>query len=65
MTDNPMPFRTWAERGEYPSLNTLYDWTRPGEVNTEMMRAGVIVRVHGRWLFCPDSWRKYVAQKAA
>lgn len=56
---NPMTFQQWAERGEYPHIGTLYNWTRPGEVRDEMLRAAVIKRVAGRWLFNPQRWRAY------
>ena len=57
--NNPIPFNEWEKRGEYPHRGVLYNWTRPGQVRDEMMGAGVIARVNGRWLFNPHRWREY------
>ena len=59
MTDNPVPFKTWAEHAEYPTLGILYNWTRPSSVRDELLAAGVIARINGRWLFNPPRWREY------
>lgn len=66
MLDNPLTFQEWAAGGNsYPSLGTLYNWTRPGEIRNTMLRAGVIVRVNNRWLFSPAKWRDYCSSQAA
>ena len=57
---NPVTFRQWAESdNSYPTLDTLYNWTRPGERRDRMIAAGVIRRINGRWLFNPVRWRQY------
>ena len=63
MSDNPVTFQEWAYRGEYPHKGVLYNWTRPSEIRDEMMEAGVIVRINGRWLFNPPKWREYCVNK--
>lgn len=65
MTDLPVPFDVWSDRGEYPSRNVLYSWTRPGHRCEELKAAKVIMRVHGRWLFNPARWREYAERHAA
>ena len=64
MTDNPMPFSEWAENGDpYPTIGVLYNWTRPSDLRNELMDAGVIARINGRWLFNPRIWRDFCANQ--
>jgi hypothetical protein len=63
MSDNPMPFQEWNKCGEYPNLGVLYNWTRPGSLRDELMAAGVLARINGRWLFNPPKWREYCANQ--
>ena len=66
MLDHPVTFQEWDANGDsYPTKGTLYNWTRPGATHDEMLRAGVIVRIGGRWLFNPENWRKYCSRQAA
>jgi len=60
MSDNPVTFSWWKENGDsYPTLGVLYNWTRPSELRDELMTAGVIARINGRWLFNPPKWREH------
>ena len=64
--DHPCTFQEWlANGGGYPSKGVLYNWTRPSKTRDELMRAGVITRVNGRWLFNPPRWRAYCEQSVA
>ena len=63
MSDNPVTFRQWEEQGEYPTKGVLYNWTRPSGLRDELMSAGVIARVNGRWLFNPPKWREHCANQ--
>ena len=59
MLENPIPFKIWAKCEEYPTLPVLYHWTRPSSIRDELLEAGVIARINGRWLFNPPKWREY------
>jgi len=63
MSDNPVTFQKWKEQGEYPTLGVLYNWTRPSNLRDELMNAGVIARINGRWLFNPSMWREHCANQ--
>lgn len=63
MSDNPVTFQEWGARGEYPHKGVLYNWTRPSQLRDEMMEAGVLARINGRWLFNPPKWREYCVNK--
>jgi hypothetical protein len=66
MSNNPVTFQEWAANGgSYPSKGVLYNWTRPSSTRDAMVRAGVIVRVNGRWLFNPTKWREHCEKSAA
>ena len=59
MSDNPVTFQEQGKSGEYPNKGVLYNWTRPSQIRNELMKAGVIAKVNGRWLFNPPKWRDY------
>ena len=68
MSDNPIPFSEWAKRveahlEEYPTKHVLYGWTRPSSIRDELVGAGVIARINGRWLFNPPKWREHCASQ--
>ena len=65
MDDQYLPFKTWADRGEYPGKWTLYNWVGDVDKRDPMLKAGVIVKVNGRWLFNPARWREYCGRSAA
>ena len=63
MSDNPVTFRQWEKQREYPTKGVLYNWTRPSALRDELMGAGVIARINGRWLFNPTKWREHCANQ--
>ena len=64
MSDNPVTFSEWEQHGDpYPTLGVLYNWTRPSDLRDELMSAGVLARVNGRWLFNPPKWREHCANQ--
>jgi hypothetical protein len=65
MSDNYQPFSEWDKREprEYPYTGVLYNWTRPGPLRDEMIKAKVIAKVNNRWLFSPAMWREHCANQ--
>ena len=64
MSDNPIPISEWGKDGDtYPTTGVLYNWTRPGALRDELMAAGVLARINGRWLFNPPKWREHCANQ--
>ncbi len=62
----PVTFQDWVESGSsYPTRPVLYSWTRPSEKRDDMIAAGVILRVNGRWLFNPSKWIELCSRQAA
>ena len=62
MPDRPYTFPEWdaaRDPGEQPTLNVLYNWTRPGPIHDELVSAGIIARVANRWIFNPGKWREH------
>ena len=64
MSENPIPLSQWqAEGNTYPTQNGWYNMLRPGAMRDELIDAGVVTRVNGRYLIIPTNWRTYCANR--
>jgi len=64
MSDNPIPISQWKEQGNtYPTHNGWYNMLRPGELRDDLISAGVVTRVNGRYLINPENWRSFCANR--
>ena len=62
MSDNPIPLSQWEDQGNtYPTQNGWYNMLRPGDLRDELIDAGAVTRVNGRWLINPANWRTFCA----
>ena len=60
---NPIPFSLWEEQGNvWPTQYGWYNMARPENQREELVEAGVIAFVNGRWLIFPDKWQMYCAE---
>jgi len=60
---NPIPLSQWEVQGNvWPTINGWYNMLRPENLRDDLLDAGVVRRVNGRWLIFPDKWQAYVAQ---
>ncbi len=61
MSDNPIPLSQWESQGNvWPTSNGWYNMIRPDNLRVELVEAGVVSFVNGRWLVFPDAWQLYV-----
>jgi len=60
---NPIPLSKWESQGNvWPTVNGWYNMLRPENLRRELVEAGVVSFVNGRWLIFQDKWQLYVAQ---
>ena len=59
---NPIPLSKWETQGNvWPTKNSWYHMLRPENRRDELVDAGVVSFVNGRWVIFPDKWQLYVA----
>jgi len=59
---NPITISQWQAQGNaWPTANAWYDMLRPEKLRDELIEAGAITRINGRWLIFPDKWQEYCA----
>ena len=59
---NPIPVAKWEEAGNvWPTKNSWHNMLRPENLRDELLKAGVVAFVAGRWIIFPDKWREYAA----
>jgi len=60
---NPIPVSQWESQGNvWPTMHSWYNMLRPENLRYELVEAGVVSFVNGRWVIFPDKWQLYVAQ---
>ena len=60
---NPIPLSMWESQGNvWPTVNSWYNMLRPDVLRSELVEAGVVAKVNGRWLIFPEKWRTFCAQ---
>jgi len=60
---NPIPFSMWEEQGNvWPTFNGWHNMVRPENLRDELVDAGVVSFVAGRWVIFPDAWQLYVKE---
>ena len=61
--DEFLPFPTWQEQSkkDYPTQGVFYNWTRPGPTRDELIKAGVLARFNGRWLFNYANFQRHLS----
>ena len=60
---NPIPFSMWEDQGNvWPTKNSWYNMVRPGNLRDELVDAGAVSFVAGRWVIFPDAWQLYVKE---
>ena len=58
---NPIPLSQWESQGNvWPTVYSWYNMIRPDNLRDELVEAGVVSFVNGRWLVFPDAWQLYV-----
>ena len=59
---NPITISEWAEQGNvWPTKHGWYNLLRPENLRDDLVKAGVVSFVNGRWLLFPDKWQLFVA----
>jgi len=62
LTQSPVPVARWQSLGHvYPTTHGWYNMLRPENQREELVEAGVVSCVNGRWLVFPDKWQLYCA----
>ena len=57
---SPIPVSLWESQGHvWPSVNGWYNMLRPENLRYELISAGVVSRVNGRWVIFPDAWQTW------
>ena len=50
----------WESQGNvWPTVHSWYNMLRPENQRDELISAGVVRRVNGRWVIFPDAWQEY------
>jgi hypothetical protein len=63
LMSNPIPLSQWESQGNvWPTVNSWYNMLRPENHRNELVEAGVVSFVNGRWLVFPDKWQQYCAK---
>ena len=53
----------WEDQGNVcPTRNSWYNMVRPENLRDELVDAGVVSFVAGRWVIFPDAWQLYVKE---
>ncbi|MCH9003838.1 MAG: hypothetical protein IH838_00980 [Proteobacteria bacterium] len=61
-TQNPIPLSKWEKVGNvWPTVHAWHNMLRPENLRNELVEAGVVAFVAGRWVIFPDKWRAYAA----
>ena len=56
----PVPISSWESLGNvWPTINGWYNMLRPENLRYELVSAGVVARVNGRWIIFPDAWQEW------
>lgn len=59
---NPIPLSQWESQGNvWPTVNGWYNMLRPENKRHELVDAGVVSCVNGRWVIFADKWQLYCA----
>lgn len=59
---NPIPVSEWVPSGNvWPTQNAWHNMLRPENRRDELIAAGVVAKLNGRWIIFPDRWREYAA----
>ena len=59
----PVPLSLWEKQGNvWPTTNGWYNMLRPDNLRDELVDAGVVSFVVGRWVIFPDAWQLYVKE---
>ena len=60
---NPIPLSQWESQGNvWPTVYSWYNMIRPDNLRDELVEAGVVSFVNGRWIIFPDKWQLYCAE---
>lgn len=60
---DPIPLSLWESQGNvWPTVVAWYNMLRPDGLRDQLVEAGVVTKVNGRWLIWPDKWREYCAK---
>ncbi len=60
---SPIPVSLWESLGYvWPTQSGWYNLLRPENLRDELVSAGVVAFVNGRWLVFPDKWQQYCAK---
>ena len=60
---NPLPLSKWESSGNvWPTKHAWYNMLRPDNLRDELVDAGVVSFVNGRWVIFPDAWQTYVKE---
>ncbi len=60
---NPIPFSMWEDQGNvWQNKNSWYNMVSPENLRDELVDAGVVSFVAGRWVIFPDAWQLYVKE---
>ena len=60
---NPIPLSKWESSGNiWPTQVGWYNMLRPDGLRDELIAAGVVAKVNGRWIVFPDKWREFCAK---
>lgn len=60
---SPIPVSRWESLGYiWPTQSGWYNLLRPENLRDELVSAGVVVFVNGRWLVFPDKWQQYCSK---
>ncbi len=63
LMSNPIPLSQWEAQGNvWPTVNGWYNMLRPENLRDELVSAGVVSFVNGRWVVFPDKWQQYCAK---
>jgi len=61
--NNPIPLSQWESQGNvWPTVYSWYNMIRPDNLRDELVEAGVVSFVNGRWIIFPDKWQLYCAE---
>ena len=60
---NPIPLSQWESVGNvWPTKNGWYNMLRPENLRDELIDAGVVSFLNGRWVIFPDAWQTYAKE---
>ncbi len=60
---NPIPLSKWESLGNvWPTYMGWHNMLRPENMRDQLVEAGVVSFVNGRWLIFPDKWQHFVSE---